>query len=48
VAVLRFVAGVLLILRGASALGEAYQSPLRDDRYHSRPAVDREIPHRLI
>jgi uncharacterized membrane protein HdeD (DUF308 family) len=45
-AVLRFVAGVLLILWGASALGEAYQSPLRDDR--TRPAIDREIPHRLI
>jgi uncharacterized membrane protein HdeD (DUF308 family) len=47
-AVLRFVAGVLLILWGASALGEAYQSPLRDDRYHTRPAIDRETPHRLI
>ena len=46
VAVLRLVAGVLLILWGASALGEAYQSPLRDDR--TRPAIDREIPHRLI
>jgi uncharacterized membrane protein HdeD (DUF308 family) len=46
VAVLRLVAGVLLILWGASALGEAYQSPLRDDR--ARPAIDREIPHRLI
>ena len=45
-AVLRFVAGVLLILWGASALGEAYQSPLGDDR--TRPAIDREIPHRLI
>jgi uncharacterized membrane protein HdeD (DUF308 family) len=45
-AVLRFVAGVLLILWGASALGEAYQSPLRDDR--TRPAIDREVPHRLI
>jgi uncharacterized membrane protein HdeD (DUF308 family) len=47
-AVLRFVAGVLLILWGASALGEAYQSPLRDDRYNTRPAIDRETPHRLI
>jgi uncharacterized membrane protein HdeD (DUF308 family) len=47
-AVVRFVAGVLLILWGASALGEAYQSPLRDDRYQTRPAIDREIPHRLI
>jgi uncharacterized membrane protein HdeD (DUF308 family) len=47
-AVLRFVAGVLLILWGASALGEAYQSPIRDDRYNTRPAIDRETPHRLI
>jgi uncharacterized membrane protein HdeD (DUF308 family) len=47
-AVLRFVAGVLLILWGASALGEAYQSPLRDDRYQTRPAIDRETPHRII
>jgi uncharacterized membrane protein HdeD (DUF308 family) len=47
-AVLRFVAGVLLILGGASALGEAYQSPLRDDGYQTRPAIDRETPHRLI
>jgi uncharacterized membrane protein HdeD (DUF308 family) len=47
-AVLRFVAGVLLIVWGASALGEAYQSPLRDDRYNTRPAIDRETPHRLI
>jgi uncharacterized membrane protein HdeD (DUF308 family) len=47
-AVLRFVAGVLLILWGASALGEAYQSPLRDDRYNTRPAIDREVPHRLV
>jgi uncharacterized membrane protein HdeD (DUF308 family) len=34
-AVLRLLAGVLLILWGASALGEAYQSPLRDDPYHT-------------
>jgi uncharacterized membrane protein HdeD (DUF308 family) len=47
-AVLRFVAGALLILWGASALGEAYQSPLRDDPYHTRPAIDRETPHRLV
>jgi uncharacterized membrane protein HdeD (DUF308 family) len=47
-AVLRLLAGVLLILWGASALGEAYQSPLRDDPYHTRPAIDRETPHRLV
>jgi uncharacterized membrane protein HdeD (DUF308 family) len=44
--VVKLVAGVLLLLWGASTIGEAYQSPLRDDR--TRPAIDREIPHRLI
>jgi uncharacterized membrane protein HdeD (DUF308 family) len=44
--VVKVVAGVLLLLWGASTLGEAFQSPLRDDR--TRPAIDREMPHRLI
>ena len=44
--VVKLVAGVLLLLWGASTIGEAYQSPLRDDR--TRPAIDREMPHRLI
>jgi uncharacterized membrane protein HdeD (DUF308 family) len=48
VAVLRFVAGVLLILWGASALGEAYQSPIHDDPRGYRGQMDKEIPHRLI
>jgi uncharacterized membrane protein HdeD (DUF308 family) len=47
-AVLRFVAGVLLILWGASALGEAYQSPIHDDPRGYRGQLDKEIPHRLI
>jgi uncharacterized membrane protein HdeD (DUF308 family) len=45
---LRFVAGVLLILWGASALGEAYQSPIHDDPRGYRGQLDKEIPHRLI
>jgi uncharacterized membrane protein HdeD (DUF308 family) len=44
--VVKLVAGVLLLLWGASTLGEAFQSPIRDDR--TRPAIDREVPHRLI
>jgi uncharacterized membrane protein HdeD (DUF308 family) len=48
VTVLRFVAGVLLILWGASAIGEAYQSPIRDDPRGYRGQMDKEIPHRLI
>ena len=44
--VVKLVAAVLLLLWGASTIGEAYQSPLRDDR--TRPAIDRELPHRLI
>jgi uncharacterized membrane protein HdeD (DUF308 family) len=47
-AVVRLIAAVLLLLWGASTLGEAYQSPIRDDRYDTRPAIDRETPHRLI
>jgi hypothetical protein len=44
--VVKLIAAVLLLLWGASTIGEAYQSPLRDDR--TRPAIDREVPHRLI
>jgi uncharacterized membrane protein HdeD (DUF308 family) len=46
--VVRLIAAALLLLWGASTLGEAYQSPIRDDRYNTRPAIDRETPHRLI
>jgi uncharacterized membrane protein HdeD (DUF308 family) len=46
--VVRLIAAALLLLWGASTLGEAYQSPIRDDRYDTRPAIDRETPHRLI
>jgi hypothetical protein len=43
--VVRVLAAVLLILWGASALGEAYQSPIRDNAY--RRELDREV-RRLI
>jgi uncharacterized membrane protein HdeD (DUF308 family) len=47
--VVRFVAGVLLILWGASTLGEAYQSPIHDDpHYLGGGGLDKEVPHRLI
>ena len=45
--VVKLVAGVLLLLWGASTLGEAFQSPIRDDRYY-RAEMNKEIPHRLI
>jgi uncharacterized membrane protein HdeD (DUF308 family) len=48
--VVRYIAGALLILWGASTIGEAYQSPIHDDpnRYYGGGALDKEIPHRLI
>jgi uncharacterized membrane protein HdeD (DUF308 family) len=48
--VVRYIAGALLLLWGASTLGEAYQSPIHDDphRYYGGGALDKEIPHRLI
>jgi uncharacterized membrane protein HdeD (DUF308 family) len=48
--VVRITAGVLLLLWGASTIGEAYQSPIHDDpnRYYGGGALDKEIPHRLI
>jgi uncharacterized membrane protein HdeD (DUF308 family) len=45
--VVRLVAAVLLLLWGASTLGEAFQSPIRDDRFY-RAEMNKEIPHRLI
>ena len=39
--VVRYIAGVLLILWGASTLGEAYQSPIHDNVY--RTQIDREV-----
>jgi uncharacterized membrane protein HdeD (DUF308 family) len=45
--VVRLVAAVLLLLWGASTLGEAFQSPIGDDRYY-RAEMNKEIPHRLI
>jgi uncharacterized membrane protein HdeD (DUF308 family) len=46
--VVRYVAGALLILWGASTIGEAYQSPIHDDPRGYRGQMDKEIPHRLI
>jgi uncharacterized membrane protein HdeD (DUF308 family) len=48
--VVRYIAGALLLLWGASTIGEAYQSPIHDDphRYYGGGALDKEIPHRLI
>ena len=45
--VVRLVAAVLLLLWGASTLGEAFQSPIREERYY-RAEMNKEIPHRLI
>jgi uncharacterized membrane protein HdeD (DUF308 family) len=45
--VVRLVAGALLLLWGGATIGEAYQSPIRDDRYY-RSELNKEIPHRLI
>jgi Short repeat of unknown function (DUF308) len=39
--VVRVLAAVLLILWGASALGEAHQSPIRDNAY--RRELDQEV-----
>ena len=46
--VVRYIAGALLILWGASTIGEAYQSPIHDDPRGYRGQLDKEIPHRLI
>jgi uncharacterized membrane protein HdeD (DUF308 family) len=46
--VVRLIAAVLLLLWGASTLGEAYQSPIRDDTRGYRGELNKEIPHRLI
>jgi uncharacterized membrane protein HdeD (DUF308 family) len=46
--VVRLIAAALLILWGASTLGEAYQSPIHDDTRGYRGQMDKEIPHRLI
>jgi uncharacterized membrane protein HdeD (DUF308 family) len=46
--VVRFIAGALLLLWGASTLGEAFQSPIHDDPRGYRGQLDKEIPPRLI
>jgi uncharacterized membrane protein HdeD (DUF308 family) len=46
--VVRFIAGALLLLWGASTIGEAFQSPIHDDPRGYRGQLDKEIPHRLI
>jgi uncharacterized membrane protein HdeD (DUF308 family) len=46
--VVRLIAAVLLLLWGASTIGEAYQSPIHDDPRGYRGQMDKEIPHRLI
>jgi uncharacterized membrane protein HdeD (DUF308 family) len=46
--VVRLIAAALLLLWGASTLGEAYQSPIHDDPRGYRGQLDKEIPHRLI
>jgi uncharacterized membrane protein HdeD (DUF308 family) len=46
--VVRFIAGGLLLLWGASTIGEAFQSPIHDDPRGYRGQLDKEVPHRLI
>ena len=46
--VVRFIAGALLVLWGASTLGEAFQSPIHDDPRGYRGQLDKEVPPRLI
>jgi hypothetical protein len=43
--VVRVLAAILLILWGAATIGEAYQSPIRDNAY--RRELDQEV-RRLI
>ena len=47
-AVVRLTAAALLLLWGASTIGEAFQSPIHDDPRGYRGQLDKEIPHRLI
>jgi uncharacterized membrane protein HdeD (DUF308 family) len=47
-AVVRLIAAALLLLWGASTIGEAFQSPIHDDPRGYRGQLDKEIPHRLI
>jgi uncharacterized membrane protein HdeD (DUF308 family) len=46
--VVRLIAAALLVLWGASTLGEAFQSPIHDDTRGYRAELNKEIPHRLI
>jgi uncharacterized membrane protein HdeD (DUF308 family) len=46
--VVRLIAAALLLLWGGATIGEAYQSPIRDDPRGYRGQLDKEIPHRLI
>jgi uncharacterized membrane protein HdeD (DUF308 family) len=45
--VVRLIAAALLLLWGGATIGEAYQSPIRDERGY-RGEMDKEIPRRLI
>jgi len=45
--VVRLIAATLLLIWGAATIGEAYQSPIRDDRFY-RAELNKEIPHRII
>jgi uncharacterized membrane protein HdeD (DUF308 family) len=45
--VVRLIAGALLLLWGGATIGEAYQSPIRDDRFY-RSELNKEIPRRMI
>jgi uncharacterized membrane protein HdeD (DUF308 family) len=45
--VVRVIAGALLLLWGGATIGEAYQSPIRDDRFY-RSELNKEIPRRMI
>jgi uncharacterized membrane protein HdeD (DUF308 family) len=45
--VVRFIAAALLLIWGGATIGEAYQSPIRDDRFY-RSELNREIPPRII
>jgi uncharacterized membrane protein HdeD (DUF308 family) len=45
--VVRLIAGALLLLWGGGTIGEAYQSPIRDDRFY-RSELNKQIPPRMI
>ena len=45
--VVRYIAAALLLIWGGATIGEAYQSPIRDDHFY-RSELNREIPPRII